>query len=133
MNDKKTVLWAAAHDMTAEQKAELEGRNIVLLKEHDADLYWRLTNIKPDDRVIRLAYALLKCGADLGCADIYQPAGSPRFQKALAQVQQQESSEFGKQVCETYFADSIRDSVDQVQPDGSVRKVAVFRHLGFQC
>ena len=26
---------------------------------------------------------------------------------------------------------SRRESVDEVQPDGSVRKVAVFRHLGF--
>ena len=29
------------------------------------------------------------------------------------------------------YAFSIRESVDQPQPDGSVRKVAVFRHLGF--
>lgn len=29
------------------------------------------------------------------------------------------------------FAFSKRESVEQVQPDGSVRKVAVFRHLGF--
>ena len=29
------------------------------------------------------------------------------------------------------YAFSRRESVDQTQPDGSVRKVAVFRHLGF--
>jgi len=29
------------------------------------------------------------------------------------------------------YAFSVRESVDQVQPDGSVRKVAVFRHAGF--
>jgi len=29
------------------------------------------------------------------------------------------------------FAFSKRESVDQPQPDGSVRKVAVFRHIGF--
>lgn len=29
------------------------------------------------------------------------------------------------------YAFSIRESVDQVQPDGSVRKVATFRHAGF--
>lgn len=29
------------------------------------------------------------------------------------------------------YAFSVRESVDQVQPDGSVRKVAVFRHVGF--
>jgi hypothetical protein len=29
------------------------------------------------------------------------------------------------------YAFSVRESVDQVQQDGSVRKVAVFRHAGF--
>jgi len=29
------------------------------------------------------------------------------------------------------YAFSVRESVDQVQPDGSVRKVATFRHAGF--
>ena len=29
------------------------------------------------------------------------------------------------------YAFSIRESVDQHQPDGSVRKIAVFRHVGF--
>ena len=29
------------------------------------------------------------------------------------------------------YAFSVRESVDQTQPDGSVRKVAVFRHCGF--
>ena len=29
------------------------------------------------------------------------------------------------------FAFSVRESADQAQADGSVRKVAIFRHLGF--
>lgn len=29
------------------------------------------------------------------------------------------------------YAFSVRESVEAVQPDGSVRKTAVFRHLGF--
>lgn len=29
------------------------------------------------------------------------------------------------------YAFSVRESVEQTQPDGSVRKVAVFRHVGF--
>ena len=29
------------------------------------------------------------------------------------------------------YAFSVRESVEQVQPDGSVRKVNVFRHVGF--
>lgn len=44
-------------------------------------------------------------------------------------------SELEKQITdymmEPVYAFSKRESVDQVQPDGSVRKVAVFRHCGF--
>ena len=29
------------------------------------------------------------------------------------------------------YAFSVRDSVEQTQPDGSVRKVNVFKHIGF--
>ena len=29
------------------------------------------------------------------------------------------------------YAFSVRESVEQPQPDGSVRKVNVFRHVGF--
>ena len=32
---------------------------------------------------------------------------------------------------EPLYAFSVRESMDQHQPDGSVRKVAVFRHAGF--
>jgi hypothetical protein len=32
---------------------------------------------------------------------------------------------------EPVFAFSVRETEEQVQPDGSVRKVAVFRHAGF--
>lgn len=32
---------------------------------------------------------------------------------------------------EPVFAFSVRDTVEQVQPDGSVRKVATFRHAGW--
>lgn len=32
---------------------------------------------------------------------------------------------------EPVFAFSVRDTVEQKQPDGSVRKVAMFRHAGF--
>jgi len=33
--------------------------------------------------------------------------------------------------CIPVYAFSQRESADQIQPDGSVRKVSVFRHLGF--
>lgn len=32
---------------------------------------------------------------------------------------------------EPVFAFAVRDTEEQIQPDGSVRKVAVFRHTGF--
>ena len=33
--------------------------------------------------------------------------------------------------CEPVYAFSMRESAEHVQPDGSVRKVTVFRHAGF--
>lgn len=36
-----------------------------------------------------------------------------------------------EQGIEPVFAFSVRETEEQVQPDGSVRKVAVFRHAGF--
>jgi len=30
------------------------------------------------------------------------------------------------------YAESVRDSAEEKQPDGSIKKVSVFRHLGFR-
>ena len=50
--------------------------------------------------------------------------GAPFFMEPLAQA-------LRDQGLQPVYAFSVRESVDQPQPDGSVRKVAVFRHGGF--
>lgn len=50
--------------------------------------------------------------------------GAPFFMGALEKAVR----EMGFQ---PVYAFSKRESIDQPQPDGSVRKIAVFRHLGF--
>ena len=131
--NERVVLWASAHDLSPEQRVELGGREIVLLKDVNPSLYESITNLSSDSDLNKLAYALLREGAKLGQADIYQPAGNARFHKEIAQIQILEEFETGKKISETYFADSLRESVEQTLPDGSVKKVAVFRHLGFKC
>ena len=64
------------------------------------------------------------------CSPISEPGcwvmigGAPFFMESLATALRREG------YCPVY-AFSRRESVEQVQADGSVRKVAVFRHLGF--
>lgn len=49
--------------------------------------------------------------------------GAPFFMEALATALREET--------EVVYAFSRRESVETVQPDGSVKKTAVFRHAGF--
>jgi hypothetical protein len=64
------------------------------------------------------------------CSPVSEPGcwvmigGAPFFMESLATALRREG------YCPVY-AFSRRESVEQVQADGSVRKVAVFRHLGF--
>jgi hypothetical protein len=50
--------------------------------------------------------------------------GAPWMMRALEDALHQQG-------IEPVYAFSIRESVDQPQPDGGVRKVAVFRHAGW--
>lgn len=58
---------------------------------------------------------------DSSCALI---GGAPYLMSALEE-------ELKKQFILPLYAFSVRESVEQVQPDGSVRKTATFRHQGF--
>lgn len=72
-----------------------------------------------EDRAEKLAAIAVASGAK--CAMI---GGAPFFMAEL------ERALINAGISPVY-AFSRRESVDAVQPDGSVRKVAVFRHLGF--
>ena len=57
---------------------------------------------------------------------LVQPAGSPAFQMAIGIVKEE-----GQYEVDVMYAHSRRESEDIPQEDGSVKKVAVFRHLGW--
>jgi hypothetical protein len=67
---------------------------------------------------------LVKCSpvSEPGCRVMI--GGAPFFMEPLATLLRREG------YCPV-FAFSRRESIEQMQADGSVRKVAVFRHMGF--
>ena len=60
---------------------------------------------------------------DIGGVDAVMIGGAPFFMPFL--------EKWLRSQCRIGYAFSERVSEEQVQPDGSTRKVAVFRHLGF--
>ena len=130
MSNKK--LWASAHKPSHEQ-----GDGFVFL---EPELQARLNQTGDDPQELRaLARELLQTAHALG-ADIYQPGGSPAFQCLLGQEAQKMATGYrvvGCRGCKEpvsvgiFYAHSIRESTEEVLPDGSTRKVAVFRHRGW--
>jgi hypothetical protein len=61
------------------------------------------------------------------------PVGSPAFQTAIGfaicRAKQEGALDFDSPM--VVWAHSIRESIDQPQPDGSVRKASVFKHSHF--
>ena len=83
-------------------------------------LYEILDKIIPECRFGYTPHSKI-CGTLTRCAMI---GGAPYFMGAIECV-------FKIHNVKCMYAFSKRESVDQVQPDGSVKKVAVFKHCGF--
>jgi len=121
----KVILWASAHEMNADQQDELINREIGTLYFIAPTLDHSLCNLQRGDDLYQLAQELVEVAETLQ-ADIYQPAGNPLFQCTLGRVLERSGSSV-----RVFYADSLRESKDLPQPDGSIQKVSVFRHLGF--
>lgn len=120
---KQKVLWAAAHEITEEQRAELEKNyEIVLLKEINLNLWNLITNLKLDAQRRELANELVEETLRHGVV-LVQPGGDPAFQFQLGCVADAHIY--------VWYAFSERVSVDVPQPDGSVVKTSVFKHMGW--
>jgi len=123
---KNKVLWCSVHEPTPEQlNSQLLSGGFDKLSDIDEELMGRLANspgVVADLK--KLAIDLLIRTQQLGYETIVQPSGSLAFQHVLATVM------FVHDELEVMvaYAHSERQSVDQVQEDGSVRKVSVFRH-----
>ena len=98
---------------------------IVSLKDLDSNLFDALGNSPADERtLISLAERLLKVIEPEKYEAVILPLGSPAFMFTFAKL-------VGRRDFTTkfLFAHTERKSVDEPQPDGSVKKVAVFQHV----
>lgn len=126
MSSRTNLLVAIQHQLTAEQIQELKEMgyvgDIILLKDHNPDLFNKLSNC-PDNQfeLLQLAKELVSNGLN---ADLLRPIGSPAFNAVLDRVL------FETHV-KSLFSHSERISVDEPQADGSVVKKSVFKHIKF--
>jgi len=120
------VLWCSVHEPTPEQlKSSLLFDGFDKLSDINEGLMGRLANspgVLADLK--KLAMDLLIEVDRLGYQVIVQPSGSLAFQHVLATVM------FVHEKLEVMgaYAHSERESIDELQKDGSVKKVSVFRH-----
>jgi hypothetical protein len=123
MNKKN--LWASPHSPTSEQISEACG--FVFLKDINPALQDRLEN-SPDnlDSLNELATELLVFCKENNY-NLYQPAGNPSFQFVLG------STAMNYLDVNIFYAYSERVSQDITQPDGSIKKVSIFKHKKFIC
>jgi hypothetical protein len=121
-----TVIWnATQHAATADQKAQ----GVVDLPEEARIGLAKVLTFEdlPTAEQLRIRSvmvigSILAAGAKAG--DRVMLGGAPFFMEELSHA----ARELG---LVPVFAFSRRESVEQVLEDGTVRKVAVFRHLGF--
>ena len=130
---KKVFLNATAHNMGGEQldKARELAGEVKNLKDINPELASKLVN-SPDnlEGIATLAEELKDFCLELtrDCEKVYVhfPIGSPAFMFALAR----EFIDFSGEIIPV-FSHSERESVEEVQPDGSVVKKSVFKFKKF--
>ncbi len=118
-------VWCSPHTPTAEQLNDLG--TVVYLKDIDKDLFNTISNLKVGDKLYSIAKALLY-KFDHHTV-LLQPAGSPAFQFELGKVYARGNA---TELPIVMYAVSERVSQDIPQPDGTIKKVSIFKHLGWQ-
>ena len=125
------ILNLTQHPATQEQKAagvvDLQGDELETLKEL-LTFEGIPTRAEIEDRAADIANLVMMNGLGEENDDpIFNSAmigGAPYLMPALEMA-------LDEHCINPLYAFSRRESVEQVQPDGSVRKTAVFRHIGF--
>lgn len=125
-------MWASAHQPTSEQLAEISNfveerelePTVYYLKDLNPEMYLEMINSSDsEDDVQELAYRFTKF-VDGEYKIVYQPAGSLLFHFCLGAL-----AEYSDTIIA--YSYSKRVSEDIPHPDGSVKKVSVFKHEKF--
>ena len=132
--DKTKILVCLQHTLSDEQKKELTGlfnmTEISLLSDVNPDLFNRLAN-SPDDAK-EMGVLASEFADELADWDgVLLPIGSPAVMFRMAVKIGQYISDPAKVFPYFIFAHTDRVSEDIVQPDGSIKKVSVFKHKHF--
>lgn len=114
------ILNLTQHGATLEQQSQG-----VVEPENKATVQCLLTfsNIPSKEEMAERAEALAEVATSHG-VNSAMIGGAPYFMSALEAALKAHG-------VKPVYAFSVRESADVPQPDGSIRKVAVFRHLGF--
>jgi hypothetical protein len=124
----KPVLWCLTHEPVPKQLKELLSP-VEKLKDVNPELFSELANCPGDKRKLkRLVFELFETIEKLGFKVVVLPIGSPAFQVCFGMCY------ITDKACDSFeilFAHSKRVSEDIPQPDGSIKKVSVFRHVEF--
>lgn len=116
----KTLLVCMQHNLTQQQFNELKDYDIFYLKDVNPDLFKYIANCPGDEEELRnISFQLIEVANKY--STVLLPIGSPAFMYLFAQ------EFFGK----VLFSHSERISKDEMQADGSVKKVSIFNHVKF--
>lgn len=119
----RNLLWCSPHTPTSEQLTSLnEMGSLIFLKDIAPELMARLSNTPSKRNECAILADNISELAEKHNAIIIQLGGSPLFLVMAAGV-----IGTGRMI----FADSERVSEDIPQPDGSVKKVSIFKHKGW--
>lgn len=119
----RNLLWCSPHTPTSEQLESLnEMGSLIFLKDISTELMNRLTNTPSIRSECKVLADEISEVAERFHAKIIQLGGSPLFLVIAAGV-----IGSGRMI----FAESERVSEDIPQPDGSVKKVSIFKHKGW--
>ena len=119
----RNLLWCSPHTPTSEQHISLnEMGNLLFLKDISPMTMADLTNTPSSRSECRVLAESISEIAENKNAKIIQLGGSPMFLVMASSVIGN-----GRMI----FANSERISEDIPQPDGSVKKISIFKHKGW--
>ena len=126
------LIWCSVHQPTQQQMNELtEMGQLLFLRDIDPEMMTKISDSPSTEEELevlaqdfmRLTSLPFEVTVDKNIT-LVQPAGSPAFQLMLGRCMDQMQ-------IQVMYAHSERVSVDESQPDGTVKKVSTFQHKGW--